>query len=68
MFYIFLFFFFLFLISTTNRQWLIRDDEYETMKSEYNMEINKAKTKVLVCSRNEGPQTQMALDGDTLEQ
>lgn len=38
------------------------------MKSEYNMEINKAKTKVLVCSRNEGPQTQMALDGDTLEQ
>jgi hypothetical protein len=38
------------------------------MKNEYNMKINKAKTKVLVCSRNEGIQTQIALDGDTLEQ
>jgi hypothetical protein len=39
-----------------------------TMKNEYNMKINKAKTKVLVCSRDEGTQTQIALDGDTLEQ
>lgn len=39
-----------------------------TMKNEYNMRINKAKTKVLVCSHNEGTQTQIALDGDTLEQ
>jgi hypothetical protein len=39
-----------------------------TMKNEYNMKINKAKTKFLVCSRNEGIQTQIALDGDTLEQ
>lgn len=39
-----------------------------TMKNEYNMKINETKTKVLVCSRNGGSQTQMTLDGDTLEQ
>jgi len=39
-----------------------------TMKNEYNMKINKVKTKVLVCSANEGTQTQIALDGNTLEQ
>lgn len=38
------------------------------MKNEYNVKISKAKTKVLVCSRNEGIQTQITLDSDTLEQ
>lgn len=39
-----------------------------TMNNEYNMKINKAKTKFLVYSRNEGTQTQIKLDGETLEQ
>jgi len=38
------------------------------MKNEYNMKINNVKTKVVVCSRNERTQTQIALDGGTLEQ
>lgn len=33
------------------------------------MKINKAKTRVLICSRNEGNPTQIVLDGgDPLEQ
>lgn len=38
------------------------------MKNEYYMKINKAKTKVLVCSCNKGNQTQIMLDGDSLYQ
>jgi len=32
------------------------------------MKINKSKTNVLVCSRNEGTQTQITQGGETLEQ
>lgn len=39
-----------------------------TLKTEYNMKINKEKTKVLASSRNEETQTQIILDGDPLEQ
>lgn len=38
------------------------------MKNGYNMKLNEANIKVLVCSRNEGAQAQIKLDGDTLEQ
>lgn len=39
-----------------------------TMKNEYNMKINRPKIKVFVCGRNEETQTQITLDGVTLEQ
>lgn len=38
------------------------------MKNEYRMKINITETQVLVCSRNEGTQTRITLDGGTLEQ
>lgn len=39
-----------------------------TMKNEHNIKINRAKTKVLVCSHNERTQTRITFDGDTIEQ
>lgn len=38
------------------------------MKNEYNMKINRAKTKVFACRCNEGIQSQTILDSDTFEQ
>lgn len=36
-------------------------------REEYNMKINKANTKILVCSRNEAAKPDIKLDGETLE-
>jgi len=38
------------------------------MATEFNMKINKTKTKTLVCSRNETISPQITLDNDTLQQ
>ncbi|XP_050527166.1 uncharacterized protein LOC126897529 [Daktulosphaira vitifoliae] len=37
------------------------------IKDEYNMKINKSKTKILVCGRNQTANWDINLDGDTLE-
>lgn len=38
------------------------------MKNEYNIKINKTKTKILFYNGNEESQTNKMLDGNTLEQ